>query len=112
MPITDLVETKPNTALYHKIPPFPWYSVTRDTGASVVALIRAAPGKMIIGVNHWLSLQDISRLLARTLEKDIEFANSAPNLDLGDPEMQRGREQMMGFCIEFGNDRAKVKKLM
>jgi hypothetical protein len=76
----------------------------------VAALIRAAPGRKLIGVNEWLSLQDISRLLAQTLEKDIEFVDSTPSLDLGDPEMQRAREEMMAFFIEFGYDGAKVDK--
>ncbi|RFU25003.1 hypothetical protein B7463_g11330, partial [Scytalidium lignicola] len=89
---------------------FPWYSVIQDTGALVAALISAAPGKKLIGVNEWLSLQDISKLLAQALEKGIEFVDSTLNFDLGDPEIQRAREEMMGFCIEFGYDGAKVDK--
>ena len=76
----------------------------------MAALIRATPGKKLTGVNEWLSLQDISKLLAETLEKGIEFVDSIPNFDLGDPELQRAREEMMGFCIEFGCDGAKVDK--
>jgi len=89
---------------------FPWYSVIQDTGALVAALIRAAPGKKLIGVNEYLSLQDISKLLAQTLEKGIEFVDGTPSFDLGDPELQRSREEMIGFCIEFGYDGAKVDK--
>lgn len=76
----------------------------------MAALINAAPGKRLIGVNEWLSFQDISRLLAQILEKDINFVDSTPSLDLGDPEMQRDREEMIGFCIEFGYDGAEVDK--
>ena len=89
---------------------FPWYSVTQDTGALVAALIHAAPGKKLIGVNEWLTLQDISKLLAQTLEKRIEFVNNAPELDQGDSVIQRDHEEMMGFCIEFGYDGGKVDK--
>ena len=88
---------------------FPWYSVIQDTGVLVAALIRAAPGKTLIGVNEWLSLQDISKRLAQILKKDIEFVNSTLSFDLGDPEVQQFREEMMGFCIEFGYDGAKVE---
>lgn len=89
---------------------FPWYSVVQDTGALVAALIEAEPGKKLIGVNEWLSLQEIAKLLAQTLEKDIQFVDSAPNFDLGDSELQLAREEMIGFCIEFGYDGAKVDK--
>ena len=78
----------------------------------MAALIRAAPGKKLIGVNEWLSLQDVGKLLAQTLEKDIEFVDSASNLDMGDPEMQRAREEMMGFSIEFGMEGEKVDKTL
>lgn len=76
----------------------------------MAALIGAAPGKKLIGGNEWLSLQDISNLLAQTLEKDFELVDSTPNFDLGDPEKQRDREKMIGFCIKFGFDGAKVDK--
>lgn len=89
---------------------FPWYSVIQDTGAIVAALIRAPPGKKLIGVNEWLSLQDISKLIAQTLEKSIEFVDSTLNFDLGDAEIQQAREEMIGFGIEFGYDGAKVDK--
>lgn len=71
-------------------------------------MVQAAPGKKLIGVNEWLSLQDIHKLIARTLGKDIEFVEAIPDFGLGDPEIQRDREEMMGFCIEFGFDGAKV----
>ncbi|KIW13080.1 hypothetical protein PV08_08267 [Exophiala spinifera] len=89
---------------------FPWYSVVQDTGTLVAALIRAAPGKKLVGANEWLSLQDLSNLVAQSLGKRIEFVDSVPNLDLGDAELQRAREEMMGFCIEFGLDGGKVDK--
>lgn len=89
---------------------FPWYSVIQDTGALVAALIRAEPGKKLIAVNEWLSLQEISELLARTLGTDIEFVNSKPDFNLGDSDVQRDRKEMMGFCIEYGYDGGKVDK--
>jgi hypothetical protein len=64
---------------------FPWYSVIQNTGALVAALIPPAPGKKLIGVNGWLSLQDISKLIAQTSEKGIEFVDITPSFDLGDP---------------------------
>lgn len=82
----------------------------QDTGALVAALISAEPGKRLIGVNEWLSLQDLAKLLANTMEKSIEFVDGSPSFDLGDPELQRAREEMVGFCIEFGYDGAKVDK--
>jgi len=88
----------------------PWYSVVQDTGALVAALIRAAPGKKLIGVNEWLSFQDIFKLQAQALEKSIEFVNSTPKFDLGDPDFQRSRQEMIGFSLEFGYDGAKVDK--
>ncbi|KAH6667726.1 NmrA-like family protein [Halenospora varia] len=89
---------------------FPWYSVIQDTGALVAALISAEPGKKLIGVNEWLNLQDIFKLLAQTLEKSIEFVGIAPNFDRGDSDLQRSREEMMAFGMEFGYDGAKVDK--
>ncbi|KAJ5641799.1 hypothetical protein N7490_005799 [Penicillium lividum] len=89
---------------------YPWYSVTQDTGALVAALICAAPGKKLIGVNEWMSLQDISKLLAQILNKHVEFEDSTPNFYLGDSEMQRDREEMVAFCVEFGYDGGKVDR--
>jgi hypothetical protein len=89
---------------------FPWYSAIQDTGALVAALIRAKPGKKVIGGNKWLNLQDISKLLAQTMDKGIEFVDSIPSFDLGDSELQRALEEMIGFCLEFGYDGASVDK--
>lgn len=61
-----------------------------------------------MGANEWLSLQDIAKLLAQNLEKSIEFVDSAPTIDLNDPDIQRAHKEMIGFCIEFGYDGAKV----
>lgn len=91
---------------------FPWYSAIQDTGALVAALIRAAPGKTLIGVNEWLSLQHISKLIAQTLKKGIEFVDSPPSLTARDPEFQRSRVEMIGFCIEYGYYGEKIDKTM
>lgn len=64
----------------------------------------------LLGVNEWLNVQDISTLLAQVLEKSIEFVDNAPSFDLGDADFQRSREEMMGFCMEFGYDGSKVDK--
>lgn len=82
----------------------PWYSVIDDTGALVEALIKVPAGKTLLGVSEKISLQDIYKLIAEALGKKIEFVNSAPSYDVGDPEMQRGRQEMMGYSIEFGFD--------
>jgi hypothetical protein len=76
----------------------------------VAALVRATPGKKVIGGNEWLNFQDIFKLIAQSLGKDIEFTDSTPSFDLGDPEFQRAREEMVGFCLEFGYDGASVDK--
>lgn len=89
---------------------FPWYSVVQDTGPLVAALISAEPGKKLIGVNEWLSMEDISKLLAQSLQKGIEFTGSPPDFNQGIPEFQRGRQEMIGFSIEFGYDGGKVDK--
>lgn len=89
---------------------FPWYSVVQDTGPLVAALISASPCKRLIAVNEWLSMEDISELLAQGLQKDIEFTGNPPDLNQGIPEFQRGRQEMIGFSIEFGYDGGKVDK--
>ncbi|KAI2606667.1 putative hscarg dehydrogenase [Hypoxylon sp. NC1633] len=89
---------------------FPWYSAVQDTGALVAALIQAAPGKKLTGANEWLSLEDIAKLLAQILEKRIEFVDTKLNFDMGDPELQRAREEMFAFFLEFGYDGARVDK--
>jgi hypothetical protein len=91
---------------------FPWFSVKGDTGALVAALIRAKPRKTLIGVNEWLSIQDINKLVAQKLQKTIEFEvmDIPPSFAPGDPELQRDRTEMIAFCIEFGYDGAKVDK--
>lgn len=71
-------------------------------------MILATPGQKLLGVNEYLSFQDINKLIAQKLDKSIEFEGSTPNFGLGDPEMQRDREEMIGFCIEFGYDGGKV----
>jgi hypothetical protein len=73
-------------------------------------LIRDAPGKKVTGVNEWLNFQDIYRLIARALGKDIQFLNTAPDFSQGDPEMVQSRVEMMGFCYEFGYDGINVDK--
>lgn len=74
----------------------------------MAALINVPAGKKLLGFSEWINLQDIYKLIAEALGKKIEFVNSAPSYDLGDPEMQRGRQEMMAFCIEFGFDGSKV----
>lgn len=53
---------------------------------------------------------DISRLLAQSLQKGIDFTDSPPDFNQGIPEFQRGRQEMIGFSIEFGYDGGKVDK--
>lgn len=86
------------------------YSAVTGTGTLVQALLRAAPGKRVIGVNQWLSLQDFARILAREIGKKIEFVDRNPSFDLGDPDVEKDYADMMGFCIEFGYDGGKVDK--
>ncbi|KAJ6031619.1 hypothetical protein N7540_002351 [Penicillium herquei] len=83
----------------------PWFSVINDTGSLVESLISSAPGKNLIGVSEWVSLQDIWTIMAQTLKKDIEFVDDiSADFGQGDPEIKRDREEMMGFLIEFGFD--------
>ncbi len=44
------------------------------------------------------------------MKKSIEFVDSTPSFDLGDPEIQQGRDELIGFSIEFGYDGGKVDK--
>jgi len=88
----------------------PMYSATDDTGALVHSLIRAAPGKTLIGVNEWLTLQDFTNTLAEVLGKKVEFVEQNPSFDTGDADLAQDRMEMLGFCIEFGYDGGKVDK--
>jgi hypothetical protein len=107
-------ESKDTLTLYVADPlataKFPMYSVIADTGALVHALVRAAPGKRVIGVNEWLSLRDIATILAQVLGKRVEFVDRNPTFELGDAEMEKDHRDMMGFCVEFGYDGGKVDK--
>ncbi|KUJ09943.1 NmrA-like family protein [Mollisia scopiformis] len=87
---------------------FPWYSVIDDTGPLIAALILAEPGKKLLGFNEWLSLQDVYRLMAKSLGTGIEFVDTMPSFEMSVPEMKRAREEMMGFAIEFGYCGVKV----
>ncbi|KAL4871541.1 hypothetical protein BDV12DRAFT_23662 [Aspergillus spectabilis] len=87
---------------------FPVYSAVNDTGALVHALLRTAPGTKLIGVNEWLSLRDIATVLAKVLGKSIDIVNENPNFDLGDPDLNKENEEMIGFCVEFGYDGGRV----
>ncbi|OKL61634.1 hypothetical protein UA08_03438 [Talaromyces atroroseus] len=88
----------------------PMYSSIADTGALVHAVVHAAPGKKVIGVNEWLNLREFATILAQVLEKRIEFIDREPKFELGDAEMEKDHVDMVGFCIEFGYDGGKVDK--
>ncbi|KAL4780033.1 hypothetical protein BJX76DRAFT_351327 [Aspergillus varians] len=87
---------------------FPIYSSVDDTGALVHTLLRAAPGKTLIGVNEWLSIRDVTTIVGQVLGKSVEFVKQDPNFDMGDPDMTKEILDMLGFCVEFGYDGAKV----
>jgi hypothetical protein len=86
------------------------YSAVADTGALVQALLRAAPGKKLIGVNEWLSLRDVTKLLAEVLGKGTEFVDHNPSFDMGDPDLEKDHADMIGFCVEFRYDGGNVDK--
>jgi hypothetical protein len=88
----------------------PFYSAVADTGAIVQAALRSIPGKKIIGVNEWLSYRGFAKLLAQVLGKGIEFVDRNPSLDMGDLDLEKDFEDMIGFCVEFGFDGGKVDK--
>ncbi|RDW85435.1 putative hscarg dehydrogenase [Coleophoma crateriformis] len=90
--------------------PFPWYSVVTDTGPLVQAMLRAAPGQKLLGVNEWLSFRDFARSLAQVLGKGFEVVDRNPSFDMGDPDLEKDFADMLGFCIEFGYDGGKVDK--
>ncbi|KAF3403391.1 NmrA-like family domain-containing protein 1 [Talaromyces pinophilus] len=71
---------------------FPWYSVK------------------LIAVNEWLSMEDVSKLLAQSLQKGIDFTGSTPDFSQDIPDFQQGRQEMIAFSIEFGYDGGKVDK--
>ncbi|KAL5337638.1 hypothetical protein BJX70DRAFT_227739 [Aspergillus crustosus] len=90
--------------------PFPVYSAVNDTGALVHALLRTAPGTKLIGVNEWLGLRDVAKILAEVLDKPIEIVNEDRVFDMGDPDINKENAEMMAFCVEFGYDGATVDK--
>jgi hypothetical protein len=89
---------------------YPMYSVVADTGAFVHALLRAEPGKKLIGVNEWLSYRDFAKILAEVFGKKIEFVNENPSFETGDADLDLDYGDMMGFWVEFGYDGGKVDK--
>jgi hypothetical protein len=88
----------------------PFYSAVTDTGRLVHALLRAPPGKKLIGVNQWLSFRDFAKLLAQVLGRGIEFVDSNPSFEMGDPDLEKDHADMISFCVEFGYDGGKVDK--
>jgi hypothetical protein len=44
------------------------------------------------------------------LGKGIEFVDRNPSFDMGDPDLVNYHTDMIGFCVEFGNDGGKVDK--
>lgn len=55
-------------------------------------------------------MEDVSNLLAQSLQKGIDFTGSPPDFKQGIPEFQQGRQEMIAFSIEFGYDGGKVDK--
>ncbi|SPO06616.1 related to nitrogen metabolic regulation protein nmr [Cephalotrichum gorgonifer] len=90
--------------------PLPLYSATTDTGPLVHALLRASPGKRVIGVSEWLSLRDFAETLGKVLGKAVEFVDENPSFEMGDPDLEREEADMLGFMVEFGYDGHKVDK--
>ncbi|TVY85576.1 NmrA-like family domain-containing protein [Lachnellula suecica] len=90
--------------------PLPMYSAVGDTGPLVEALIRAEAGKKIIGVNESLGYRDFANILGQVLGKSVEFVDGNPSFDMGDPEITKDMEEMMGFCVDFGLHGEKVDK--
>ncbi|KAL3462855.1 hypothetical protein BJX64DRAFT_137189 [Aspergillus heterothallicus] len=81
---------------------FPMYSAVDDTGALVHALLQAAPGKKLLGVNEQASLRDLAEIMGELLKKKVEFVDSYPGLETGDPDFDKEITEMIGYCVEFG----------
>ncbi|KUJ06575.1 uncharacterized protein LY89DRAFT_692390 [Mollisia scopiformis] len=90
--------------------PLPYYSAVDDTGRLVHALLRASPGKKLIGVNEWLSLRDFAKVLGQSLKKGVKFVDSNPDFTMGDPDLEEDFADMVGWLVEFGYDGGKVDK--
>ncbi|KAL4881282.1 hypothetical protein BJY04DRAFT_207663 [Aspergillus karnatakaensis] len=90
--------------------PMPIYSALNDTGNLVHALLRAAPGVSLLGINELLSFRDVATLIAEAQKQEIEYVESGPNFDLGDPDFNKQNEQMLGFILEFGYDGSSIDK--
>ncbi|KAL2871136.1 uncharacterized protein BJX67DRAFT_217948 [Aspergillus lucknowensis] len=88
--------------------PFPFCSVANDIGVLVHALLRGPPGKRLLGVNECLSLRDSTKVLAEVLGKKVEFVDSNPSFELGDPDLEQVNADMLGFWVEFGYDGGNV----
>lgn len=86
------------------------YSVIADTGALVHAILDTAPVKKLVGVNEWLSYRDFARILAEVLGKNIEYVDQSPNVETGDPDLDRDFADIMGFWIECRYDGGNVDK--
>jgi len=114
---TDNTKNKKKDTLVLSLPealaksPLPVYSAVADTGAFVDALLRASPGKKVTGVTQWLSFLGLTEVLAQVLGKRVEFVDSAvSDFGMGDPDLDKDYNDMMGFCVEFGFDGGKVDK--
>lgn len=88
----------------------PMYSAVTDTGALVHSLLCTAPDKKLIGVKEWLTFRDFAKILAQTLGKRVEFIDSNPNFDMGDPDLEKDHADMIGFCVDFRWDGGNVDK--
>ncbi|KAF7554214.1 hypothetical protein G7Z17_g3059 [Cylindrodendrum hubeiense] len=90
--------------------PLPWFTAAGDTGELVHALLQVAPGKKLIGIRELLSPRRLAELFAEALKKDIEFVDSNPGPNSGNPGLSKGLLDLVGWCVEFGYDGAKVDK--
>lgn len=88
--------------------PLPWFSAADDTGALVYALLRAAPGKKLIGVRELLSPRRLAELFAETLKKNIEFIGYVSSPGSDGSGISKGLIDLVGWCVEFGYEGAKV----
>lgn len=74
------------------------------------SLLGSAPGKKLIGVRQWLSFRDFAMVIAHVVGKELELVNRNPVIDMGDPDLEKDHQDMIGFCIEYGFDGGEIDK--
>ncbi|CAG9983878.1 unnamed protein product [Clonostachys byssicola] len=84
---------------------WPWCAAIDDTGVLVAGLLRSLPGQRVIGNREWLTMLDITKILAELVDAtDVEVSSEPVSFDMGDTLVTTDNMHMIGFSAEFGYD--------